>query len=61
VTFSWILLYKEYADPRKAAAVKELLRWCLTDGQQSSAELGYIRLAPNVATAAVKAVDSVKP
>ena len=61
VTFSWILLYKEYADPHKAAAVKELLKWCLTDGQQSSAELGYIRLAPNVVTAAVKAVDSVKP
>ncbi len=27
VTFSWLLLYKKYADPKKSAALKNWVRW----------------------------------
>src|SRR5581483_5407399 len=35
VTFSWILLYRNYA-PEKSSALRELFAWCLRDGQQSA-------------------------
>jgi phosphate transport system substrate-binding protein len=60
VTFSWLLLYKEYSDPRKAEAVKSFVRWCLTDGQQYNEELGYVRLPPRVADADLKALKKIK-
>ncbi len=61
VTFSWILVYKSYPDAKTAAAVKELFRWCLTQGQESSAEFGYVRLAPNVVASATAALDAIGP
>jgi phosphate transport system substrate-binding protein len=61
VTFSWVLLYRNYADAKTAAVVKDLFRWCLTEGQQFSGELGYLRLAPNVVSAATAAVDAIGP
>src|SRR5271170_2124374 len=47
-TYTWILCYKKYQDPKIAAALKSLLEYCLTQGQNSSAELGYIPLPPEV-------------
>lgn len=48
VTYTWIMCYKKYADADKAKALKEVLTYCLTDGQKSSEELGYIPLPANV-------------
>ena len=45
ITLTWVLLYKDYGNPKKAAAVRELFRWCLTEGQKSGEELGYTALA----------------
>ena len=59
VTYSWMLLYRQYDDAKKAQAVKDLVRWCLNDGQQFSESLGYLRLSPHVVTLATKAIDSV--
>ena len=61
MTFSWILLYKNYDDPRKARALRDLLRWCLTDGQKASADLGYVPLSPNVSSKSLAAVGAVAP
>jgi phosphate transport system substrate-binding protein len=44
VTYTWIMAYKKYADPTKAAALKEALTYCLTEGQKESEPLGYIPL-----------------
>jgi phosphate transport system substrate-binding protein len=52
VTFSWILLYRNY-DHQKAAALRDLFRWCLERGQHYSPDLGYVRLPANVATKAL--------
>jgi phosphate transport system substrate-binding protein len=48
VTYTWIMAYKNYADPRKATALKDALTYCLTDGQKESEALGYIPLPAGV-------------
>ena len=60
VTYSWLLLYKTYDNPHKSAALKDYIRWCLTDGQAFNESLGFVRLPPQVASRAVRAVESVR-
>lgn len=60
LTLSWILLYRDYADAKKAAALKDLFKWCLAEGQPVSEELGYVRLSSNIVAAARSAVESVR-
>jgi phosphate transport system substrate-binding protein len=60
VTFSWLLVYKQYDDQRKAAALKQYLTWCLTEGQAFNEALGYVRLAPQVITRTMAALDSIQ-
>jgi phosphate transport system substrate-binding protein len=58
VTFTWMLFYKKY-DPAKLKAVKDMAEYCLTEGQKSSQQLGYIPLPPSVVAkdkAALKAI-----
>lgn len=61
VTYTWILAYKTYENPTKAKALKDVLKWGLTDGQKYSTELGYVPLPPEVVTKVQAAVDSIKP
>lgn len=37
VTYTWIIAYKKYADAKKGNALKDVLTYCLTDGQKESA------------------------
>ncbi len=60
VTYSWLLLYKQYADQHKAAAVKQYVKWCLTEGQAFNESLGYVRLAPHVIARAIDAVETIR-
>jgi phosphate transport system substrate-binding protein len=60
VTYSWLLLYKAYSDPQKAAALKQYVTWCLDEGQTFNESLGYIRLAPHVVARAVAAVERIQ-
>ncbi len=60
VTFSWILLYPSYKDAKKAKAVRELFRWCLSDGQNYAPRLGYVKLPPSITARALTALDSMK-
>lgn len=55
VTYTWILTKKKYEDPAKAAAVKTLLKWCLTEGQKLSESLFYV-VVPEVIAARVEKV-----
>jgi phosphate transport system substrate-binding protein len=59
VTYSWLLLYAGYPDARRGDAVRQFVRWGLTQGQQASAELGYIPLPEPVAARALAALDSI--
>ena len=59
VTFTWIMTYKTYADPKKAAALKDVLTYCLTDGQKQSEALGYIPLPGEVVEADKAALGNI--
>jgi len=59
VTYTWILAKKKYDDPAKAAALKKVLGWSLTEGQKLSSTLHYIPLPEKVATKVQEAVSSI--
>ncbi len=61
VTMTWILLRKDYADPAKAKALRDLFEWCLRDGQKHAPELNYIPLPPDVIAKALPALAAIKP
>jgi phosphate transport system substrate-binding protein len=46
-TFTWMLFYREQADD-KAKALRELVEYCLTEGQKSADKMGYIPLPETV-------------
>lgn len=60
VTYTWLLTKKKYDDANKASAVKQLLKWCLTDGQKLSESLQYVALPEAVSTRVLKAVDEIQ-
>ncbi|MBD2545669.1 phosphate ABC transporter substrate-binding protein PstS [Planktothricoides raciborskii] len=61
VTYTWLLAYQVYDNPEKAKALKEVLKWSLTEGQKVSKELGYIPLPENVVSKVQASVDTIKP
>lgn len=61
VTYTWILCFKKYADAKVAQTLKAVLKYCLTDGQSMSAELGYVPLPEKVASKVLQALDQIEP
>lgn len=59
-TFTWLLLYKTYADQTKWNALKAFVNFGLTDGQKFSNELGYIPLPKGVADKGLAALNEIK-
>ena len=60
VTYTWILAYKKYDDPKKAEALKKVIDWSLTEGQKTSSELGYIPLPAEVVTKVQAAAKTIQ-
>lgn len=60
-TFTWILLRKNYGDPAKARALRDLFAWSLGDGQGYASNLGYVPLPLEVAQKARAALQTVQP
>jgi len=60
VTYTWLLLYRKNADAKKAAALRELVDYCLTEGQKTSASMGYIPLPERVASTVRKAAANIQ-
>jgi phosphate transport system substrate-binding protein len=58
VTYSWLLIRRHYDDQKVSAALRDLIHWCLNEGQRSAEFLGYVRLAPRVVSQAIAAMDS---
>jgi phosphate transport system substrate-binding protein len=63
VTYTWILCFKNYPRRRQqnVPVLKDVLRYCLTDGQRLAGELGYIPLPDEIAKRALAAVDRIAP
>jgi phosphate transport system substrate-binding protein len=59
VTYTWLLCYKKYKDPKTAAILKSVIKYGLTKGQSFSDELGYISLPGDVVDADLKALDRI--
>lgn len=48
VSYSWLLLKKDYGDAAKSSALKRFVTWGLETGQDSAQSKGYLRLPANV-------------
>jgi phosphate transport system substrate-binding protein len=60
VTYTWLLLYRQTDKPAATEVLKDVIRYCLGDGQNVSESMGYIPLPSNVVAADLKALDNVK-
>jgi phosphate transport system substrate-binding protein len=60
VTYSWLLLYKQYGEADKRAALKEFVAWGLTSGQNLGHDLGYIPLPESVVARGKSVLDSIQ-
>ncbi|WP_246105776.1 phosphate ABC transporter substrate-binding protein PstS [Rosistilla ulvae] len=60
VSYTWLLCYKKYEDPKQAEALKEVVKYCLTDGQKISDEMGYVPLPEDVVAKVTAALDAIQ-
>jgi phosphate transport system substrate-binding protein len=59
VTYTWLLCYKKYDDPKVAQTMKALVTYGLGEGQKDSEAMGYIPLPANVIDKVKKAADQI--
>ena len=59
VTYTWLICYRKYPDAKKVAAMQDLLKYSLTDGQKDAEALGYIPLPANVVSKDLAAVQTI--
>jgi phosphate transport system substrate-binding protein len=58
VGLTWLLIPKSQKDPNKAKAIKTMVKWILTSGQQLNDDLNYTSIPSSVAARAIEAVES---
>jgi phosphate transport system substrate-binding protein len=59
VTYTWLILYKQYSDKRKLEVLQDLIKYALTDGQKEGEALGYLPLPAMVAEKVKAAAQNV--
>lgn len=59
-SYTWLLFYKKYDDPKKAEWARKLVKYCLTTGQKMSDKIGYVPLPKNVVEKVEKASADIK-
>jgi phosphate transport system substrate-binding protein len=60
VGITWLILNQKYKDPAKAADVKKLVKWILTDGQKINDDVEYTAIPQGVAKKVIAEVDKIK-
>lgn len=60
VTYTWLLASGKYNNPAKAEALRNLVRWCITEGQAISGEMGYIPLPQDVVDLVAEATNNIQ-
>ncbi len=59
---TWLMVYKQYDSPEKAAAMKKFVNWILGSGQDINASLDYVRIPSKEAKRVLDVVNAeVKP
>lgn len=61
VSYTWLLVYKQYTDAAKAKAMEAMIEYGLTEGQKNSPELGYVPLPKAVVDKVAAAADQISP
>ncbi len=59
-SFTWLLVPEKIADAGKKKIIMELLKWVLTEGQNSAAALSYARLPQPVIDQELKAIARIQ-
>jgi phosphate transport system substrate-binding protein len=59
LTLSWLIARRDYDDDRKAMALKDVIRYALTEGQQVAGLLGYIPLSEQSVRLLLQQVDLI--
>ena len=57
--YSWIMVWKNQADPARGKQLTDMLKWLVTGGQQYAAKVNYVPLPDNVQQEALKAIASI--
>ena len=58
VTYSWLLVRKSTIDSSNGQALKDFLKWCLTDGQATASETGYVPLPSSMVQKSLAALKT---
>jgi phosphate transport system substrate-binding protein len=58
--YSWLMVYQKPADAGRAAVVKKVLTWLVTDGQAIAQSIDYVPLPKNVQDLALKTIDEMQ-
>jgi phosphate transport system substrate-binding protein len=59
-SFTWLLIPSKFTDPAKRDAVKDFLKWMMTDGQQYCEGLSYAKLPKEVVAKEMKAIAQIQ-
>ncbi|MEN6440793.1 MAG: phosphate ABC transporter substrate-binding protein PstS [Syntrophobacter sp.] len=59
-TYTWMIFSKKYDDANKAKAIRDLINYCLGEGQKMSGQMGYIPLPENVIQEVSKAAKNIQ-
>ncbi len=59
LALTWIITRKKYDDPAVAEAIKKVLGYCLTEGQNANEKLGYIKLSDKAAKVSLERVKEI--
>jgi phosphate transport system substrate-binding protein len=59
-SFTWLLIPSKFSDASKRDAVKDFLKWMMTDGQQYCEGLSYAKLPKEVVAKEMKAIAQIQ-
>ena len=59
-TYTWMIFRKKNTDAAKASAMRAMVEYCLSEGQKSADQLGYIPLPEKVTTEVRKASTNIQ-
>lgn len=60
VSYTWLLCYRKYDDAGKSQTLKDLIKYCVTDGQSISDSIGYIPLPEAMVERVKAALDQIQ-
>jgi phosphate transport system substrate-binding protein len=59
-SFTWLLIPEKIADPAKNKAIKDFVKWMVTDGQAMTSNLAYAPLPKAVVAKEMKAIAKIQ-